>query len=72
MTELSELEHLLPLKCLMISGKKLSIILMCVGPLMVTTLGSNENIKLCEVQCLKMYQFLQYTLWLKIHNVLFY
>jgi len=27
--------------------------------------------ELCEVQCLKMYRFLQYTLWLKVHGVLF-
>jgi hypothetical protein len=28
--------------------------------------------KLCEIQCLKMCRFLQYTQWLKIYNVLFY
>jgi hypothetical protein len=27
--------------------------------------------KLCEIQCLKMYRFIQYTLWLDIYNVLF-
>jgi hypothetical protein len=28
--------------------------------------------KLCEVQCLEIYQFFQYTSWLKMYNVLFY
>jgi hypothetical protein len=28
--------------------------------------------QLCEVQCLNMYRFLQYTIWLKIYNVLCY
>jgi len=28
--------------------------------------------KLCEVKCLKMYRFFQYTLWLKVYNIQFY
>jgi len=27
--------------------------------------------KLCDVQCLKINQFLQYTLWLKVNNISF-
>jgi len=62
-TESSDLQSLLPMKCLPVPGKKLNIVLLCFVPQMVPTMRSTEHIR--------MYQFLQYTLWLKIF-ILFY
>jgi len=58
MTESSDLQNVLPMKWLAIPRQKINIILYAV-PLTVPILRSTENIKkLCEVQCLQMYQFL--------------
>jgi hypothetical protein len=42
---MSELQSVLPMKCLPIPFKKLNIILMCIMPLMVPILKSTEHIK---------------------------
>jgi len=65
MTESSELQSAFSLKCLSIPDEKLNV-LMCHA-----TNGTNTDTywahkELWLVQCLKMYQFPQYTLWLKI------
>jgi hypothetical protein len=45
MTELSEQQSVLPMKCLPTHGKKLNIILLCVVPQMELILKSTEHIK---------------------------
>jgi len=65
LTEPSELQSALPMKCLPVSGYKLNIVLMCV----VQPIGAHTDI--CWARK-KMYRFLQSTLWLKTYNVLLY
>jgi len=76
-TESSELQSALPKKCLPVPVQKLNIVLMCVCVCVCrATNGAHIETyraykELCEVQSLKIYRFLQYTLWLKI-CIMFY
>jgi hypothetical protein len=56
-TESFELQSALLMKCLPIPGNKLNVVWMCIVPLMVPILRSSK------VHCLKMYRFLQCSLW---------
>jgi hypothetical protein len=67
-TESSELQNALLMKCLSRSGENLNIVYEC-----CTTNGAHIEIyrvhkKLCEMQWLKVYQFLRHALWLKIYK----
>jgi hypothetical protein len=62
-TDSSELHSALPSKCSPLHGEELNIVLMCVMPVMVPILRSTEHIRnFVEVQCLKMYRFLQHVI----------
>jgi hypothetical protein len=60
------------MKCLSVPDKKMNTVLMCDVPLMVNIDIYWAHEELCEVQCWKMYPFLQNALWLKISHVVFY
>jgi hypothetical protein len=66
-SESLELQKALQVKCLPLTGHILNIVWMCVVPLMLLILRST-----CDIQNLKMYRYLQYTLWLNIYKCLFH
>jgi len=68
LTELSELQYVLPMKCLPMPGKKLNIILMCV----FLILRSAEHIRNFVRSTIWKYINFPNTLWIEIYNILFY